>query len=327
VDSRNSDACWPFLLSVATRICLAFMSAALLGVPAAAQAKPLKIGGWERVAGAERTLLTDGERYVVTRSAGRVVRLRDLGSTNDARRTLKSPACDTGPALPVVATPAGGGGLVWDCASVVALGGHTFYGQNLTTGRQFVPPGMAEFRTIESQSADGARFRAQLVGLRWIYAIRSGYHYADDVLIGLRAPQAIYNPAKAPDVAVAPGIAAGTRKLCAGIRRTPGHIELGRLAFGPIRYDKPFAISLSQSVARVRVCDGGPHEAPTGRVLSTVGSGRLAWAQGREVRILRSTASGIGRRRAPGRITGLALTRGFVYARAGGRWWRATLKL
>lgn len=306
-----------------TRIGLTSILAALLCVPAAAHAKPLKIGGWERVAGAERTLLTDGERYVVARSAGQVVRLHD--TVRDERRTLKPPACDNGPALPVVASPGGGGGLVWDCASVVALGGHTLYGQNLTSGLQFVPPGMAEFRKIENQSADGSRFRARLVGLRWIYAIRSGYHYADDVLIGIRAPRAIHNPASAADVAVAPGIDAGTAELCAGIRRTPGDIELGRLAFGPIRYDKPFGISLSQSVARVRVCDDAPQEAPTGRVLSALGSGRLAWAEGREVRVLRSTASGVGRRRAPGRISGLALTRGFVYARAGGRWWRATL--
>lgn len=145
------------------------------------------------------------------------------------------------------------------------------------------------------------------------------------MLIGIRAPRAIHNPANAADVAVAPGIDAGTVELCAGIRRTPGDIELGRLAFGPIRYDKPFGISLGQPVARVRVCDGAPQEAPKGRVLSAVGAGRLAWAEGREVRILRSTASGVGRRRAPGRITGLALTRSFVYARAGGRWWRATL--
>lgn len=306
------------------RLGLACLLAALLA-PAAAHAKPLKIGDWESVAGAERTLLADGERYVVTRSAGGVVRMHD--TVKDERRTLKPPACDNGPALPVVATPGGGGGLVWDCASVVALGGHTFYGQNLTTGLQFIPPGMAEFRKIENNSADGARFRARLVGLRWIYAIRSGYHYAGDVLIGIRAPRAIHNPADATDVAVAPSIDAGTVQLCAGIRRTPGNIELGRLPFGPIRYDKPFGISLSQSVGRVRVCDGGPQEAPTGRVLSAVGSGRLAWAQGRDVRILRSTAAGVGRRRAPGAITRLALTRGFVYARAGGRWWRATLTL
>lgn len=38
--------------------------------------------------------------------------------------------------------------------------------------------------------------------MRWIYAIRSGYHYADDVLIGVRAPRAIHNPANAADVAV-----------------------------------------------------------------------------------------------------------------------------
>jgi hypothetical protein len=186
---------------------------------------------------------------------------------------------------------------------------------------------MAEFRTIENQSADGARFRARLVGMRWIYAIRSGYHYADDVLIGIRAPRTIHNPATAADVAVAPNTDAGTVKLCAGIRRTPGDIELGRLPFGPMRYEKPLGLSLSQSVARVRVCDGAPTKAPTGRVLSAVGAGRLAWVKGREVRILRTTASGVGRRRAPGRISGLGLTRGFVYVRAGGRWWRATLKL
>ena len=294
-------------------------------ISAPAPSKPMRIGGWERVAGAERLLLSDGARYVVTRSAGGVMRVYDTATGK--RRTLRSPVCDSGRALPVALGAAGGGGLVWDCASVAALGGHTFYGENLTTGLQFVPTGMAALRKLESQSADASRFRARLVGRRWIYAIRSGYRYADDALVSVRTARVIHNPASAAGVTVAPETDAGVQRLCPGIRRSPGNVELGRLPFGPLLFEEPFALSQTQSVALVRTCDDAPAAIPQGRVVASVGSGRLAWLQGREVRILRSTASGVARRRAPGRVRRLALTRGFVYARTTAGVFRASLTL
>jgi len=48
-----------------------------------------------------------------------------------------------------------------------------------------MPPGLAQVQVLEAQSHDGARFQVASVGRNWIYLTRSGYHYADHLLVAL----------------------------------------------------------------------------------------------------------------------------------------------
>jgi hypothetical protein len=279
---------------------LVALTAAVLAPAATSAAAP---AGWRPVGGAGRGLLSDGARYVVTHSRSRVVRVVD--TVTERRRRLETPPCDAGRSEP---SALGRGMLVWECGGFVGSAGHTLVVDDLATGRRFVPPALARFRALEEPSSDGSVFRVRLVGRHWIYLTRSGYHYADDVLVGLDGPQVVYQPAERADLAIDPDRPGGTRRLCDGIRRSSGASELGEMTYGFVDYHRPYAII---GFGRVRACTGAP-AAPRERVVA-LSDTALSWAGGSLLRI-RPTASGrTMRRRAPGVVREIALTRDFVY--------------
>jgi hypothetical protein len=286
---------------------LAFVAAVVggllvLAAPSAA-AQRLTIGEWRSVSGAERRLLTD-DRYVVTRSRERIVRMLDTATGSGHR--LASPKCDNGPSLP---TALGSGMLVWECASLVAAGGHLLVVDDLASGRRFIPPGVAQLQALEMRSADGARFGVRSAGQHWIYLTRVGYHYSDDVLVGLSGPQVLYQPAQRADVTVDPDQPSGTRRLCTGVRRRSGDLELGQLAYGALRYHRPYAIT---DTGRVLRC-AGARQVPSGQLVTALSDRYLSWATDRLVRIRPTTGSRTARRKAPSPVRAIALTNRFVY--------------
>lgn len=275
------------------------------GVSAAPQR--LVIGEWQTVSGAERLLLSD-DRYVVTRSRTGVVRVLDTATGNGRR--LASPPCDSGPALPGAI---GGAMLVWECASLVAAGGPLIVVDDLRSRRRFVPAGVAQFQKLEMQGADGSRFHVHSVGRHWIYLTRRGYHYSDDLLVGLASMQAVHRPAQRADVAVDPERPSGTRRLCSGIRRRAGELDIGQLPFAIVDYHRPYAIT---STGRLQRCAGAP-PVPAGGIAPALSDRYLAWASDRLLRIRPTTGSITTRRRAPGTVRSIALTRRFVYITTG----------
>lgn len=278
-------------------------------LPAGASAAPARVtlGAWHAVSGAERRLLAD-DRYVVTRS--RAGDVRALDTATGRTRRLAAPACDNGPSLPVAV---GGGRLVWECASVVALGGHVVLVEDLASGRQYLPAGFAPFQALDRQSHDGSRFHVTSVGEAWIYLTRSGYHFADDVLVGLVRPEVAYNPGQRADLAVDPDRADGSRRLCAGIRRPAGEIELGERPFGALSYHRPYAIAGNGTL---RACTGAP-AVPRGRVVAALSERYLSWATGRSLRLRPTASRRTIRHDAPGTVRGIVLTRRFVYVTTG----------
>jgi hypothetical protein len=278
-------------------VALAAAAAAPAATSAAAPAD------WRPVGNAGRGLLSDGDRYVVTLSRSRVVRVVDTVTAR--RRRLEAPPCDAGRSEP---SALGSGMLVWECGSFVGSGRHTLVVDDLATGRRFVPPALAQFQALEEPSSDGSIFRVRLVGRHWIYLTRSGYHYADDVLVGLDRPQVVYQPAERADLAIDPDRAGGTRRLCDGVRRPSGSSELGEMTYGFVDYHRPYAII---GFGRVRACTGAP-AAPRGRVVA-LSDTAISWAGGSLLRIRPTTSGRTMRRRAPGVVREIALTRHFVY--------------
>jgi hypothetical protein len=279
----------------------------LLSADASAAARRLSIGDWRAVSGAERRLLTD-DRYVVTRSGAGIVRMLDT-ATGIGRR-LTPPPCDNGPSLP---SAVGSGMLVWECASLVALGGHTLLVDDLAGGLRFIPEGLAEFQALEMQSPDASLFHVLSAGLRWIYLTRSGYHYGDDVLVGLARAQVLHLPAQRADVTVDPDQLSGTRRLCTGIRRRSGAVEVGQLPFGALDYHRPYAITGS---GRLQRCAGAP-SIPRRRGASALSDRYLSWATERLVRVRPTTGARTARRKAPSTVTHIALTHRYVYITTG----------
>jgi hypothetical protein len=281
---------------------------ALLPASAGGAAPRLTLGAWEPVPDAGRRLLADGERYVVTRSRTSVVRMQD--TETGARRRLVEPPCDSGRSLP---TAIGGGMLVWECAGLVALGGHVLVVEDLASGRQFLPAGFPEFRKADDGSHDGSVFHAVSVGRSWIYLTRSGYHFADDVLVGIGQAEVMHDPAQRADFAVDPDRASGVRRLCAGIRRHAGLLELGQLPFGVLAFHRPYAITAG---GRLRSCAGAP-PVPAGPVVAALSATRVSWATKRLLRVRRTAGGPMIRRSAPGTVRSIALTSGFVYVTTG----------
>lgn len=287
---------------------VAALVAGLLLPPAVSAApQQLAIGQWRAVSGAERLLLSD-DRYVVTRSRAGVVRVLD--TVSGSGRRLASPPCDNGPALPGAI---GSALLVWECASLVDAGGHILVVDDLARRRRFIPAGVVQLQKLEMQGADGSRFHVRSVGHHWIYLTRSGYHYSDDVLVGLAAAQIVHRPAQSPDVTVDPARASGTRRLCTGIRRGSGDIELGSLPFDVVDYHRPYAITSS---GRLQRCAGAP-SVPTGRLVASLSETYLGWATGRLLHIRATPGALATRRRAPGSVRSVVLTRRFVYITTG----------
>jgi hypothetical protein len=275
----------------------------LLWADASVAAQRLTIGDWQTVTGAGRRLLTD-DRYVVTRSEAGLV--RTLDTATGIGRVLASPPCDNGPSLP---SAAGSGMLVWECASLVALGGHTLVVDDLARGRRFIPKGLAQFQALETRSADASLFHVRSAGRHWTYLTRIGYHYGDDVLVGLDRAQVLYLPARRADLTVDPDQLSGTRSLCAGIRRRSGDVEVGQTPFDPLDYHRPYAITGS---GRLQRCAGAP-SIPGGQMVAALSDRYLSWATGRLVRIRSTTTGRTARRDAPSTVTDIALTRRFAY--------------
>jgi hypothetical protein len=231
--------------------------------------------------------------------------VRAIDTVTERRRHLEAPPCDSGRSQP---SAMGSGMLVWECGGFVASGRHTLVVDDLARGRRFVPPGVAEFQALEDASSDGSIFQVRLAGRHWIYLTRSGYHYGDDVLVGLDGPQVVYQPAQRADLAIDPDRTSGTRHLCGGIRRPSGSSELGEMTYGFVDYRRPYAIV---GFGRVRACTGAP-AAPRERVVA-LSDTALSWATGNLLRIRPARSGRTTRRRAPGAVRDIALTRRFVY--------------
>jgi len=278
----------------------------LLWADASAAAQRLTIGDWRAVTGAERRLLTD-DRYVVTRSHAGLVRMLDTAT--GIGRVLASPPCDNGSSLP---SAVGSGMLVWECAGL-ARGGHMLVVDDLASGRRFIPQGLAQFQAFETRSADASLFHVLSAGRYWIYLTRIGYHFGDDVLVGFDRAQILHLPARRADATVDPDQLSGTRRLCAGIRRRSGDVEVGQLPFESLDYHRPYAIT---SAGRVRRCTGAPW-VPRGQRVAALSDRYLAWATDRLVRVRSTTTGRMARRTAPGIVGHIALTRRFVYVTTG----------
>ncbi len=275
---------------------------------AVAAASTPTIGAWQPVDDAARGLLADGTRYVQTRADDGSVRVID--TVTGKRRRLAVPPCDNGASQ---ARALGDGVLVWECASLVALGGHVLVVDDLATGRRILPGGLRAFKALEMQSADGSSFHVRSVGRQWIYLTRTGYHYSDDVLVAIDRDEIIYRPASRADVAVDPSRASGKRRLCRGVRRSAGDLELGQLPFAVLTFHRPYALT---TMGRVRSCAGAPAP-PTTPLVSALSGRWLSWASDRRLH-LRSTASRATSSRAvPARIRQIVLTDGFVYVATG----------
>jgi hypothetical protein len=203
--------------------------------------------------------------------------------------------------------------LVWECGSQVGSGAHGLVVEDLASGRRHPPAGMDEFLALDAQSSDGSRFSVESVGRSWIYLTRSGYHFADDVLVGIARAEVVYTPAQRADTAVDPDRARGVRRLCAGIRRREGSPELGELAFGVLRFHRPYAITGN---GRLRSCDGAP-PVPAGRVVPALSERYVSWATDRLLRIRSTTGGRTLRRQAPGPVQSVSLTGRFVYVSSG----------
>jgi hypothetical protein len=292
-----------------TVLLLAVAAAALCAAGARATARAaVVIGDWQPVGGAGGWLLADGERYVVTRARDGVVRVRDTATGE--RRRITPPPCDSGSALPGAV---GSGVLVWECGSPLGAGTHLLVVDDLRSGQRLRPAGLEQLQALEAPSHDGARFHVDSVGRNWIYLTRSGYHYADDVLVGLGRAQILYRPAERADVAVDPDRPRGTRRLCDGIRRSAGYVELGELPFGVVHYHRPYAITDS---GRVRRCAGAA-TGPSGRSVIALSDTYLGWATGRLLALRPTNATHTARRHAPATVRSIALTRRFVYVTTG----------
>src|ERR1700704_1094923 len=99
---------------------LSLLLALAAALPAPAATSAAAAGGWQPVNGAERGLLTDGDRYVVTVSRSRAVRA--IETVTERRRPLEAPPCDSGRSQP---SAVGSGMVVWECGGFVGSGRHT----------------------------------------------------------------------------------------------------------------------------------------------------------------------------------------------------------
>jgi hypothetical protein len=196
---------------------------------------------------------------------------------------------------------------------LVALGGHVLVVDDLASGRRFIPQGLAQFQAFEPTSADGSRFHVLSAGRYWIYLTRIGYHFGDDVLVGFDRAQILHLPARRADVTVDPDQPSGTRRLCAGIRRRSGDVEVGQLPFESLDYHHPYAIT---GAGRIQRCAGAP-SIPRGQPVAALSDRYVSWATDRLVRIRSTTTGRTARRNAPSTVTHIALTRRFAYVTTG----------
>jgi hypothetical protein len=273
---------------------------AVLAPAATSAAAP---AGRRPVGGAGRGLLSDGARYVVTHSRSRVVRVVD--TVTERRRRLETPLCDAGRSEP---SALGSGMLVWECGGFVGSARHT-----LVVDGSGNRPALRPARPRPVSSAGGAKLgRVDLPGAVGRQALDLPHAQRlplrRRLLVGLDGPQVVYQPAERADRAIDPDRADGTRRLCDGIRRPSGASELGEMTHGFVDYHRPYAII---AFGRVRACNGAP-AAPRERVVA-LSDAALGWARGSVLRIRPTTSGRTMRRRAPGVVREIALTRHFVY--------------
>jgi hypothetical protein len=195
----------------------------------------------------------------------------------------------------------GGGYVAWQCQTGME-GSALIWMQDLRTNRRFIAAGTPALwqDEIDHDGADGSVFTLISVGRHWLYAIRTGYHYTQDALIGIDTPRTIFAAADSrPRDVVAPDRAHGTRPLCRGIKRKPGIIDagIGELPYEPLLFDRPFAIDPYNHQAQpIQACADTP--APPSRdpvSFAQLGGQLLTWAQGSTVYVRtyasRATAS------------------------------------
>jgi hypothetical protein len=281
-----------------------------------------RIGAWHRVAtGDAHGVTTDGTRYAATRLTQTRLRIDDTATGR--HRILTSPSCvnaarGIGPGTPAFLL--GSGLVVWQCPDRF-IDHRQIWIDDIRTGARTQPRGLAALWAGENNSSDGATFTVVGVGRHWLYAIRTGYHYSDDILVGVHTPRVIHSPADRADVTAAPDTTAGVVPLCAGIRRTPGDLDIGRLAFSPLHYDEPYAVSTS---GHLRACHGAPAP-PAGRPVVQLGGGLITWSRTTRVYAQSVTTGRRSSRRAPGRVISVSHTRHAIYiATASHRSYRAS---
>jgi hypothetical protein len=275
----------------------------------AAQSGP-RIGAWHRVATrVAQSITTDGTRYAATRLTGNRLRIDDTATGR--RRILTWPSCRNAQGI-ASGKPdflLGSGLVMWQCPDRF-INSRQIWIDDIRTGARTQPRGLTALWASERNSSDGATFTVVGVGRHWLYAIRTGYHYSDDILVGVHTPRVIHSPAERADVAAAPDTTAGIVRLCAGIRRTPDKLGgIGGLAFSPLQYDEPYAVSTS---GHLRACHGAPAP-PAGHPVVQLGGGLITWSRTTRV-YAQSVATGRRTsRRAPGRVISVTHTRHEIF--------------
>jgi hypothetical protein len=272
---------------------------------ASTAATPRRLGAFRALpAEIVTTVATDGERFAVAGLADGATRILD--TRRGTSRDVATPPC-VNPMMPMgqVGRPlvlVGGGYVAWQCQTGVE-GSQLIWMQDLRTNTRFIAAGIPSFWQDEiyhDLSADGSAFTLISVGRHWLYAIRTGYHYTQDALIGISTPRTIFAAAdNNPRDVVAPDRAHGTRPLCRDINRPAAINEppTEDIAHEPLLFDRPFAIDPYNHQAHpIQACANTP--APPSREpvsFAQLGGQLLTWAQGSTIYVRtyasRATAS------------------------------------
>jgi hypothetical protein len=302
-------------------------SVALLAVAGAVMAGPAQpvvaaprgpqIGAWHRMKDPGALgLQSDGSRYVVTLVDRRGIEIHDSVTNRD--RAFAYPPCTypEGTHDPQPPRHGLGRGLVaWQCTYPQHA---AIWVDRIRSARRTLAAGLAGMWQHEIGSADGGTFTLASVGRHWVYAIRNGYHYTDDILVSLDEARVVLRPADRADATVDPDAPAGVVELCAGIRRSPGILDIGAPAFLPLQYAAPYGVltpdarTFASTIGRLRRCAGAPAVHSAGADVQ-LGGGLITWA-GSDRAYAQSAATGRrSSRRAPGSLLSVAHTRDTVY--------------
>lgn len=292
-------------------VALLVLLAGLIGVdPAGARAAtpppPPRLGPFRALpAEIVTAVATDGERFAVAGLADGATRILD--TQRGTSRDVATPSC-VNPLMPTMGqvdrplVMVGGGYVVWQCQTAVE-GSQLIWVQNLRSNRRFIAAGTSALWQDEIYhdfSADASAFTLISVGRHWLYAIRTGYHYTQDALIGIDTPRTIFAAAdNRPRDVVAPDRLHGSRPLCRGINRAAAIFEPATedIAHEPLLFDRPFAIDPYNHQAHpIQACAGTPappsHEPVS---FAQLGGRLLTWAQGSTIYVRtyasRATAS------------------------------------
>jgi hypothetical protein len=300
-------------------------SVTLLGLVAAAAAAPapasaathgLRIGPWHRIADpGTSTVVTDGSRYVVTLLNKRGIDVHD--SLRNSDRALALPPCiypggqpDLQPRFVL-----GAGLVAWQCTYPERA---AVWVDDIRLGTRTLAGGLAGVWQNEIGTADGGTFTLASIGRHWVYLIRDGYHYTDDILAGLHDTRVIVRPAQHADEAVDPDAATGVVRLCSGIRRPPGDLDIGLLPFLPLQYEAPYGVltrdsrTFTSTVGGLRRC-AGAHAAPTVGWDVQLGGGLFSWGRPDRADVQSTVTGARASRHVPGSFVAAAHTRHALY--------------